>query len=72
MPFDLSLFGVISFPFGVYRFKSVNARTLHTLLFPLLCFKKVYIYIWENVYNSLKAKLFQWQYMHNIHLQNID
>jgi len=28
--------------------------------------------VWENVYNSLKAKLFQWQYMHNIHLQNID
>ena len=52
MPFDLSLFGVISFPFGVYRFKSVNARTLHTLLFPLLCFKKVSVDVYNNCFDS--------------------
>jgi len=32
MPFGLSLFSFIKFPFGVYIFKSDNARTLHTLL----------------------------------------
>jgi len=40
MSFDLSLFGFTKFPFVVYKFKSVTTRTLHTLLFPLLCFKK--------------------------------